>query len=88
MGRYLADDYRAPKPAAGSASETQTPEPESTPTGGTALAASPLMAESGIHPYVPPNFEQAFLSCQSFGNEAHELELWLKFSPKRNGYRD
>jgi len=31
-----------------------------------------------VHPYVPLNFEKAFLCHQSFENEAHELETWLK----------
>ena len=31
-----------------------------------------------IRPYVPPNFEEAFLTCQSFQDEFRELEVWLK----------
>jgi hypothetical protein len=31
-----------------------------------------------IRPYVPPNFEEAFLTCKSFQDEARELEIWLK----------
>lgn len=31
-----------------------------------------------IRPYVPPNFEEAFLTCQSFQDDSRELEIWLK----------
>jgi hypothetical protein len=36
--------------------------------------------ESNDHfrPYIPPNFEETFLSYQSFQDEARELEVWLK----------
>jgi hypothetical protein len=31
-----------------------------------------------VRPYAPPNFEEAFLNCQSFETEARELGIWLK----------
>lgn len=36
------------------------------------------MEDHHIRPYVPPNFEEAFLTCKSFQDESHELEIWLK----------
>jgi hypothetical protein len=34
--------------------------------------------EKSLVPYVPPNFDDAFLNCQSFHKEARDLEVWLK----------
>jgi hypothetical protein len=31
-----------------------------------------------IRLYIPPNFEEAFSKCQSFKDEARDLELWIK----------
>jgi hypothetical protein len=53
--------------------------PEITPP--TDWAAPTLMApleHPHIRPYIPPNFEEAFLTCQSFQDEARELQVWLK----------
>ena len=45
----------------------------------------PVMAESGTRLNVPLNFEEAFLSGQSFEDETRKLELKLK-SQKMEGY--
>ena len=34
--------------------------------------------EQSLAPYVPPNFDDAFLNCQSFHKEARDLDIWLK----------
>ncbi|KAN0070298.1 hypothetical protein V8E54_011879 [Elaphomyces granulatus] len=36
------------------------------------------MEDPHIRPYVPPHFEEAFLTCKSFQDESYELEIWLK----------
>lgn len=71
-----------------SASPTQPSQPSGSqePSPPADWAAPVLMAAPGygsselslVRPYLPPSFEEAFLSCQSFENEARELELWLK----------
>jgi len=36
------------------------------------------LEQSLVRPYVPPNFDDAFLNCQFFHKEARDLEVWLK----------
>ncbi|KAN0074330.1 hypothetical protein V8E54_008267 [Elaphomyces granulatus] len=60
-----------------------TPEPSplgggESPTLGASLGDGSLEQSPSLAPYVPPNFDDAFLNCQSFHKEARDLEVWLK----------
>lgn len=59
-----------------------TPEPTSPSNWESLTLMAPLdqgsLEQSLVRPYIPPNFDDAFLNCQSFQKEASELEIWLK----------